>query len=216
MGKGLDADYVGAGFGGRLGFGRSPALVVIDFCNAYTSPGSPLYAGEGIEAVRRAAVSLLKAARAARTPVFHTMVRYAKGGADGGVFFRKVKPLRLFEEGADPHLQDYAKGLRPKAGEPIIVKQYASAFFGTSFASTLTAAGVDTLMIVGVSTSGCVRATALDACQHGFIPIVVRDAVGDRDPRVHDANLFDLAAKYADVVRLDEALGAFAALAPKA
>ena len=104
--------------------------------------------------------------------------------------------------------------MRPKAGESVVVKQYASAFFGASFASTLTTAGVDTRMIAGGSTSGCVRATALDACQHGFTLIVVREPVGDSDRRVHDANLFDPAAKYADVVALDEALRAFAALKP--
>ena len=85
----------------------------------------------------------------------------------------------------------------------MITKQYASAFFGTTLASTLTALGVDTLLIAGVSTSGCIRATALDACQHGFIPLVVRDAVGDRHPAPHEANLFDLQAKYAEVVSLD-------------
>lgn len=216
MSKDLDADYAKAGFGNRLGFGARPALVVIDFCCAYTTPGSPLYAGERIEATRKAAATLLKAARVAKVPVLHTTVRYTKGGADGGVFFRKVKALRLFEEGADPALQAYAKGLAPKKGEPEIVKQYASGFFGTSLASTLTASGVDTLIIAGVSTSGCVRATALDACQHGFVPVVVRDAVGDRDPRVHDANLFDLAAKYADVVSLEEAIDALALRTPTA
>ena len=87
-----------------------------------------------------------------------------------------------------------------------MVKQYASGFFGTSLASTLTSLGTDTLIITGVSTSGCVRATALDACQHGFVPIVVRDACGDRDQRVHEANLFDLDAKYADVVSEQEVL----------
>lgn len=204
--KDLNADYAHAGFGNRLGFGNKPALVVIDFCNAYTTPGSPLFAGDGIDQVRADAAKLLEAARAAGILVLHTTVRYTRGGVDGGVFFRKAGPLKLFVEGADPHLQAFAPGLEPAAGEPAIVKQYASAFFGTSLASTLAAAGVDTLIIAGVSTSGCVRATGLDACQHGFVPVVVREAVGDRDPRVHEANLFDLSAKYADVIGLDEAL----------
>ena len=94
----------------------------------------------------------------------------------------------------------------------MITKQYASAFFGTTLSSTLTALGVDTLLIAGVSTSGCIRATALDACQHGFIPWVVRDAVGDRHPAPHEANLFDLQAKYAEVVSLGQAREYLAAL----
>jgi maleamate amidohydrolase len=88
----------------------------------------------------------------------------------------------------------------------VITKQYASAFFGTSLASTLTALGVDTLLIAGVSTSGCIRASALDACQHGFVPLVVRDAVGDRHAAPHEANLFDLQAKYAEVLSLGQAV----------
>jgi maleamate amidohydrolase len=99
----------------------------------------------------------------------------------------------------------FAPGLEPAADEILITKQYASAFFGTTLASTLTALGVDTLVIAGVSTSGCVRATAVDACQHGFIPLVVREAVGDRTPGPHEANLFDLQSKYAEVVGLSEA-----------
>ena len=103
-------------------------------------------------------------------------------------------------------LAAFADGLEPLPGETLITKQYASAFFGTSLASTLTSLGVDTVLIAGVSTSGCVRASAVDCCQHGFIPVVVRDAVGDRAPGPHEANLFDLQAKYAEVRGLDEVL----------
>ena len=112
--------------------------------------------------------------------------------------------LACFEEGADPHLSAFGPGLEPVPGETVITKQYASAFFGTSLASTLTALGVDTVLIAGVSTSGCIRASAVDACQHGFIPIVVREAVGDRAAAPHEANLFDLQAKYAEVRTLSE------------
>jgi len=129
-------------------------------------------------------------------------VRYQPGGRDGGVFFRKVPALACFEDGARPDLAAFATGLEPLPGETVILKQYASAFFGTTLASTLTALGVDTLLIAGVSTSGCVRASAVDACQHGFVPLVVRDAVGDRHPSPHEASLFDLQAKYAEVVSL--------------
>ena len=102
-------------------------------------------------------------------------------------------------------MAQFASGLEPLAGETHIIKQYASAFFGTTLASTLTALGVDTVLIAGVSTSGCVRASAVDCCQHGFVPVVVREAVGDRAPGPHEANLFDLQAKYADVTTLAHA-----------
>lgn len=118
-----------------------------------------------------------------------------------GVFYRKIPLLRIFEKGSP--LGAFPSPLRPLPTELVVTKQYASAFFGTSLASTLTAQGVDTLLITGVSTSGCVRATATDACQHGFVPIVVREAVGDRHEKVHESNLFDLQAKYAEV--MDEA-----------
>ena len=195
----LRQDYQAAGFARSLEWGRKPALIVIDFCMAYLEPGSPLYAAA--EPARDAAARLLGLARQAGIAVVHTQVRYAEGGADGGVFFRKVGALRLFE--GDTAMGRPPEMLKPVPGEVIITKQYASAFFGTSLASTLTAMGVDTLVIAGVSTSGCVRATAVDACQHGFLPFVCRDAVGDRDPRPHESSLFDLQAKYAEVV--DEA-----------
>ncbi|MDE0605018.1 MAG: N-carbamoylsarcosine amidohydrolase [bacterium] len=199
---GLAEDYRQAGFSNRLGFGEHPALVVVDFCQAYLDPDSPLYAG--VEDARESCIRLLAAARSAQIPVVHTRVEFQPGGADGGIFFRKVAALACFVRG-NP-LGEYGKGLEPADGEVVVVKQYASGFFGTSLASTLTSLGVDTLIITGVSTSGCVRATALDACQHGFVPIVVRDACGDRDQRVHEANLFDLDAKYADVVSEQEVL----------
>lgn len=199
-GDALEEDYRGAGFKGRLGFGLNPALIVIDFVEAYLRPESPLYAG--VEDAKAAAAQLLAAARRARIPVLHTNVVFTPGGVDGGVFFRKVKALKLFERGAPGGYGDFAQGLAPLSGEVVITKQYASGFFGTSLAATLTSLRVDTLLIAGVSTSGCVRATAVDACQSGFIPIVVRDAVGDRNAAVHDANLFDIDAKYGDVVDL--------------
>ena len=192
----LGADYKSAGFGGSLAFGARPALVIVDFVRAYIEPGSPLYAG--CEGAFESAKRVLGAARTARIPIIFTGVEYEPGGINGGVFFRKVAALKVFERGS--RLGEYCDGLEPRAGEWLLLKQYASAFFGTTLAPTLTAQGVDTLIITGVSTSGCVRATALDACQHGFIPFVVRDAVGDRDPRPHEANLFDLQAKYAEVV----------------
>lgn len=193
----LEHDYERAGFGGRLGFGRRPALVLVDLVQAYFDPSSPLFA-PAVEDARRSSVRLLAAARRAGIMIVFTRVLYRRGGADGGIFFRKVKALSVFEEGSP--LGAFAEGIEPRHDELIVTKQYASAFFGTSLAATLTAAGIDTAIIGGVTTSGCVRATAVDATQHGFIPIVVREAVGDRDSRPHEANLFDLNGKYADVV----------------
>jgi nicotinamidase-related amidase len=203
MSASLFENYAAGGFGQSLQPGRRPALLVIDFVRAYLVPGSPLYAG--VDAARDACRELLLAARAAGIPVLHTNVQYQPGGRDGGVFFRKVPALKSFEAGAHPELAAFAEGLEPAPGETVITKQYASAFFGTSLASTLTSLGIDTVLIAGVSTSGCVRASTLDACQHGFIPLVVRDAVGDRHAAPHEANLFDLQAKYAEVISLKHA-----------
>ena len=186
-------------FEGRLGFGRVPALVLIDFVRAYFDRASPFYAG--VEDTLASALRVRDAARDAGIPVFYTNVVYHAGGADGGVFFRKLPALEVFMAGSP--LGEWPEGLEPGAGELIISKQYPSAFFGTSLAATLTSMGVDTLIITGVTTSGCVRATCIDTVSHGFIPIVVRDACGDRHAAPHEANLFDMNAKYADVV--DEA-----------
>lgn len=191
----LDQDYTAAGFGNPLGFGARPALLIVDVVMAYLDPASPLYAG--VEAELKINERLLAAARAAAIPVLFTRVEYTPGGADGGYFYKKVKALKVFDRGGP--LGAFPPSLAPRADEVVITKQYASAFFGTSLGSTLSALGVDTVLITGYSTSGCVRATALDALQNGFIPVVVADACGDRDARVQAANLFDLAAKYADV-----------------
>lgn len=191
------------GFHGTLALGARPALIVIDFVKAYTTPGSPLCAD--FESARCACVELLGAARAARIFIVHTNVAYEPGGRDGGVFFRKLPALRVFERGVHPELTGFVSGLEPVAGERVITKQYASAFFGTPLAAILRDRGIDTLLISGVSTSGCIRATAVDCCQYGFVPAVVRDAVGDRAPGPHEANLFDLQAKYAEVISLARA-----------
>ncbi|MBS0579627.1 MAG: isochorismatase family protein [Proteobacteria bacterium] len=190
--------------------GQRPALIVIDFVKAYITPGTPLY-GAACVAAQKPAQALLAMARTAGIPRVHTNLAYDADGRNGGVFFRKLSALSLFAQGAPPEAGEFAPGLEPRSGETVITKQYASAFFGTTLAATLTALRVDTLIIAGVSTSGCIRATAVDACQHGFIPWVVREAVGDRSPAQHEANLFDLQAKYAEVVDLktvEEYLGA--------
>jgi len=192
----LDDDYRSAGFSGTLPVPDRPALLVIDMCRAYLDAGAPLYAAIADEHAR--CVQLVTAFRVAGLPVLHSRVEYIPGGADGGLFYRKVGALSCFDRG-NP-LADWPDDLRPVDGEVVITKQYASAFFGTTLASTLRTAGIDGLYITGVSTSGCVRATALDCLQSGFIPVVVEDACGDRDQAVHDANIFDLQAKYADLI----------------
>lgn len=202
MSKDLDDDYRQAGFQGKLGFGKRPALIVVDFVAAYLDRASPLHAGveETLDSCKR----VLAAARQAGIPVVFTRVEYQPGGADGGVFYRKVAALKVFDRGSP--FGAFAHGLEPRDDEIVVTKQYASAFFGTSLAATLNAHRVDTCIVTGLTTSGCVRATALDAMQHGFVPVVVREACGDRDPRPHEANLFDLQAKYADVVSETEAI----------
>lgn len=194
--QGLSGNDEAAVFGRRLSAGARPALILVDLMNAYFTPGSDLDIGD--TRCLESAARLLAAARTSSIPVLHTRVEYMTDGADGGVFFRKVGALRNLVAG-DPAAQLMPQ-VAPRPGEAVIVKQYASAFFGTSLGSTLTSRGVDTVVIAGVSTSGCIRATAVDACQRGFIPLVVRDAVGDRAPGPHEANLFDLQAKYAEVV----------------
>ena len=206
----MDNDDALAGFGRVLAPGNNPALLIIDFVEAYLREDSPLYANAG--GARDNAVKLLHGARQAGIPILHTYVEYEPGGRNGGVFFRKLPALRCFERGRHPELAAFAAGLEPLAGESAICKQYASAFFGTSLASELCAQHVDTVLIAGMSTSGCVRASAVDCCQHGFIPLVVGDAVGDRAREPHEANLFDLQAKYAEVIAMTTALTYMAAL----
>ncbi|WP_308162789.1 isochorismatase family protein [Nocardia alni] len=200
--KDLDEDARSAGFATPLGAGTSPAVLVIDICAAYLDDASPLRAP--VEEAVRAAIQVVNRARANGYPVIFTRVSYRPGTSDGGLFRRKVPSLAVFEEG-NP-LARFLDEPAPRPGEAVVTKQYASAFHGTALAADLTAAGIDTVVITGLTTSGCVRASATDALQHGFRPIVVADACGDRDPRLQQANLYDLNAKYADVVTLEAAL----------
>ena len=135
----------------------------------------------------------------------HTRTIYGPGGIDGGLFIRKVPALELLI--GDNAMNELMPQVAPLEAELVLVKQYASAFFGTSLVSTLQSRGIDTLVIVGVSTSGCIRATAVDALQYGFTSAVVQDAVGDRSDDIHESNLFDLGAKYSQVVREADIVG---------
>ena len=201
----LDSDYASAGFGGRLVPGKKAALVIIDVVMAYLDPKSPLYAG--VESALESNVRLVEAARKAGVPVIYTNVEYEPGGLSGGMFFKKVPALKAFVKGSPEGA--FPPSLQPAADELIVTKQYPSAFFATHLASTLRAAGIDTVFLTGFSTSGCVRASALDALCHGFAPFVIREACGDRDVRPHEQNLFDMQAKMAEVVSEAEAIALF-------
>jgi maleamate amidohydrolase len=197
------SNYAGV-WDNRLGFGRKTALIVIDLLQGYTLKGAPLFAPGVVKAVKEMP-ELLKLARQKKMPVIHTRVFYNPSDfIDGGVWIKKAPVLKSLVPG-NKYAQ-FCKGVEPGKGELVIVKNYASAFFGTSLAATLTAAGIDTLMITGCTTSGCVRASAVDAVQNGFRPIVVRECVGDRHDGPHEANLFDINAKYGDVISKAEAL----------
>ncbi|MFF5032290.1 isochorismatase family protein [Nocardia salmonicida] len=195
-------EYRRSGYSARLGAGNSPAVLVVDICAAYVTDGSPLRAP--VEDAVRAAAAVVARARESGLPVIFTRVRFEPNGPDGGLFRRKVPVLRVFEQG-NP-LGDFLDDPAPAPGDVVITKQYPSAFHATPLAATLAAQRIDTLVIVGLTTSGCVRASATDAMQHGFRPLVVADACGDRDAALHEANLTDLDIKYADVLGLEEAL----------
>jgi len=190
------------GFGQRIGFGEQPAVIVIDFMNAFTDATMPL--GANLDAEVEATVKVLDAARAAKVPVFYTVSWYDEEDlADAGVWRRKQKGLQSLVAGTPAVELDARLGRRPD--EAIVLKKYASSFFGTDLVARLNSRRIDTLILTGCTTSGCVRATAVDAVQYGFVPIVVREAVGDRSEAAHEQSLFDLEQKYGDVVSLDEA-----------
>jgi maleamate amidohydrolase len=198
----LTNNYKGV-FDGRIGFGKKPAVLVVDFINAYTTEGSLLYAPDVVTAVNET-VDLLALAREKNVPVLYTKVLYNKNFRDGGIFIQKVPVLKTMVEG-EP-LAEIVPQLPPVESDIIIVKQYASAFFGTSLAATMTSMGVDTLILTGCSTSGCIRASAVDGMQYGFRVIVPRECVADRHAGPHEANLFDINSKYGDVVSKSEVM----------
>ena len=196
------ADNYAGVYEGRLQPGTRPALLIVDVVAAYLTQGSPLFM-QSAAAAKDSNRRLADAARAAGVPVIFTNVQYQPGGADGGVFYKKAPVLKAFDQGSP--LGAFPADLTPRPGDRVFTKQYPSAFFGTGLAEVLHAEGIDTLLITGYSTSGCVRASALDAMQYGFIPLVVREACADRHEGPHEANLFDLQAKYAEVIGEAEA-----------
>ena len=191
------------GFGGRGGFGRRPALAIIDMTLGFTDPESPLACDleEPVANIEK----LLEAARRAGIPVVFTTVAYRESDKlTAAAFIDKVPALLTLEAGT--RWAEIDPRIAPRETEPVLNKLFASGFFGTGLPSLLTAAGVDTLIVTGASTSGCVRATAVDALQYGFRPVIPREAVGDRNPDVHEANLYDVDAKYGDVVSVKDVL----------
>lgn len=199
-----DAEFFAQrGFGLTLGFGRSPALVVVDIIQGFTDPAMPL--GANLDAQVAATNQLLAACRPQSVPVFFTTVSYDEPNLeDAGIWALKQRGAHTLRTGSaavqlDPRLQALP-------ADPVIVKKYASCFFGTDLLSRLVSRGIDTVFLAGCTTSGCIRATAVDAVQNGLRPMVVREAVGDRSPAAHEQSLFDLQAKYADVVALEAAV----------
>lgn len=212
MSENRESNYAGV-FDGDVGFGDRPAVIAIDFTKAYTTKGSPLYADGVVSAVSES-VELLSAARRAQVPVIYTKVMYHPSGIDGGLFVKKVPFLRTLVQG-EP-LAEIDDTVAPQADELVVVKSYPSCFFGTSLIATLTALRIDTLVLIGCSTSGCVRATAVDGLQYGYHVIVPRECVGDRHADPHDANLFDINAKYGDVLAKADVIAHFDAIAGQA
>lgn len=191
------------GFAGRAGFGERPALVVVDMSVGFTDLRSPL--GCDADGAVAAIAALLEAARASGLAVLYTTVAYGPGDEEiASVFIDKVPALRTLQAGSgwvqiDPRLA-------PAPGEAVLSKLFASAFFGTTLATALRARGCDSVIVTGASTSGCIRATVVDALQHGLRAIVPREAVADRNVAAHEANLFDIDTKYGDVVSLADTL----------
>jgi len=198
--------YAAKGFGHRQGLGQRPALVVVDFCNGFTDPESALACD--CDAALEHTQRLLAAFRERALPVVFTTVVYDPGTeAVAAAFLAKVPALRTLQRGSRwPQID---ARIAPAEREPVLEKLFASAFFGTGLSALLTAARCDSVVVVGASTSGCVRATAVDALQHGYRVTVPSDAVADRAAGPHEATLTDIDAKYGDVLTTDELLAAF-------
>lgn len=199
-------DYESLGMRARPGFGDRPCLTVIDFQYGFTDPECPLGSDHQDEPIR-VSQRVLEAARHAGIPIIYTRVAYTPSLVDAGRFIEKVPSLSLFVEGS--RWVEIDDRVKPEDGDYILTKRHSSAFIGTEFQQVLQAKGVDTVVSVGCSTSGCVRQTAVDANAYGFRSIVVSDAVGDRSWEQHRANLIDLDGKYADVMTSNEVIAEF-------
>ncbi|CAK3997021.1 Maleamate amidohydrolase [Lecanosticta acicola] len=205
------ASYKAAGFSNRIGWGANPALLLVDVCKAYFTPGSPLDCSSypPAAAAPQHMKTLVSSARKGGVPIIWTTCRYENPDmSDAGIFYQKAKVIDIWHVNDTRGLGDWMEGLEPheKEGDVVIKKTHPSAFFATTLATQLTGMRVDTLVVCGVSTSGCVRATAMDAMCLNFRPMIVGEACGDRGERVHEGNLFDMDAKVGDVVGLEEAV----------
>ena len=196
--------YQHQSFGNRMGFGERVGLVVVDFTVGFNDPN--WFGGGNIDAAIKRTVGLLAFARKSAMPIAHTKVIYAKDGSDAGVFTLKAPRLKLLTR--DCPASEIVPELSPDNGELVISKTQASAFFNTGLSAWLAFRRVDTIIVAGCTTSGCIRATVVDAVSHNIRPIVPRDCVGDRAMGPHEANLFDMQQKYADVMERDEIIEA--------
>jgi maleamate amidohydrolase len=193
--------YARGGHGARLGAGLRPACLIVDLEYGFTDPTAPL--GSDLDDVVSATRQLADDARAAAVPVIFTTIAFTPGLGDAGTWPEKVAGLRSLVDGS--HYVEIDARLGRTEDEPLIVKKGASAFFGTNLVALLAPHGVDTLVICGATTSGCIRASVVDAIQHAYRPLVPRECVGDRAPAPHLAALFDIDNKYGDVIGLDDA-----------
>ena len=193
-------DYRRKGFMNRSGYGTKPALLVVDFIYGFTDPTTPL--GGDFSKELAVTADLLETFRAAQLPIVYTTIAYEPGFEDGGVFVKKVPSLKILEVGSK--MVEVDNRIRPRPDEYVALKKYASAFFDTDVDAYLKARSVDTIIMTGCTTSGCIRASAIDSMQYGYLTVVVEEGVGDRAQGPHDANLFDIDAKYGDVVSVDE------------
>jgi len=200
--QGILDSYRSKGLAGEMGFGRRPAIVVVDFILGFTDSQSPL--GSDLDTEIEATRQLLDAGREAGIPILYTTTVYSDGLRDAGVFIRKVPSLGVLRQGSEEIRVDPRLGRLPD--ETLIEKKYVSAFFGTALASELTANRIDTVVICGATTSGCVRATVVDAMQCGFRPVVPEQCVGDRSVEAHRASLIDIEGKYGDVVDVEQVI----------
>jgi maleamate amidohydrolase len=190
------------GFGTSVGFGSRPALLVVDFTRNFTSSETDLGADMGAQVAE--ANRLILAARAAGAPIYLSTIAYDDPEAESGVWIAKIRGLRELVIGTPEVEQDPRLALAPS--DRIVVKRFASCFFGTSLADDLRSQDIDTLIIAGCTTSGCVRASAVDACQHGLRTIVAREATADRIAASHEQSLIDIDLKYGDVLPVDTIL----------
>ena len=203
------ADYKRKGFAMRTGYGKKPVLLIVDFINAFTDPTTPL--GGDFTAEIQVTSGVLEVFRTRGLPVVFTVIAYQPDLRDGGMWVRKISSAETLIKGTP--MVEVDDRIRPRTGEYVLEKKMASAFFGTALDGYLAGLGVDTVIMAGCTTSGCIRASAIDSMSYGYHTVVVADAVGDRAEGPHEANLFDIESKYGDVVPATEVIDYLRALA---